>query len=501
MAIETDVERYADPQGFAREVNLPLLGVARVPPVPAGAPAARLLTASAADALAPIVDGLVETRRSLSLHTLLLAGFPHDPECLAIGLALGREWGRRGLTVAVVDLDFWNPTIVRPADEPNEGFVDVLEYGCSFGRVAWEIVADRLWVVGPGSHPPDEDRIAEHPDWARAARVFSGRVDVTLFVAPLLDRRGFTGKLSKRMDAALLLASVERTTRGDLRDAFLELWGSDAPMIGCVGIESVAAERPMAPPAPPAHPVPPAEREEAASPSATLAGAGARLDEAPAAARVPAAAATAAARVPAAAAPSARDASLAAVRSAEEDSGEGADVVASLEREVRRGIVRRKKSAGFGKAALWVGIAAVIAVAAAIFDLVKTSDLSPGSGAVQSPQPAGEEPVGSPPQAPLQSDLGAAPQGALPGGGAPAASLPFRVHVASFRSEAKVAGIVSDLKAKGLDAWYEPADDLPGWYRVFVGRFKTEEEARAYAIQLLDARVVDRAHSYPSTAR
>ncbi|MGE5175702.1 MAG: SPOR domain-containing protein [Hyphomicrobiales bacterium] len=556
MAIDTDVERYADPQGFAREVNLPLLGVARVPPMPAGASVTALLQGSAVDAVGPIVDGLVETRRSLSLHTLLLAGFPHDPECFAAGLAIGREWSRRGLRIAVVDLDFWNPTVVRPIDQPGEGFVDVLEYGCSFGRVAWELVADRLWVVGPGSHPPDEDRIAEHADWPRASRVFSGQVDVALFVAPLLDRRGFTGKLSKRMDAVLLAASVERTARADLRDAFLELWGSDAPMIGCVGIEGPGAGAA-------------ADEGDAASVSDAPYEGDAR--------RVPAIAGVSIAEVEAEATPVAASHAPALEEGApplEEDADDG--MVETLERELRRDTVRARPRRGLGPAAIWIGVAAVIALAAAIFDLVRTSDLTSGNGAVQAPQPAGEEPIGTPPEAPVRSGLGGGTPAALPDVGTPAStppaasatagtkgtappakgpdvatheaqtpaatapsattpaattpavkppaaeraaatkpgtappvtpgkagdtSLPFRVHVASFRSETKVQGIVSDLKRKGLEAWYEPAGDLPGWYRVFVGRFRTEEDARAYASWLLDRKLVDRAHSYPITAR
>lgn len=504
MAIDTDQERYADAQGFAREVNLPLLGVARIPPIPAGASVTQLLTASAVDAVTPIVDNLVETRRSLSLHTLLLAGFPEDPECFALGLAVGREWSRRGLRIAVVDLDFWNPTIARPVDQSNEGLVDVLEYGCSFGRVAWEIVADRLWVVGPGSHPPDEDRISEHADWPRAARVFSGRVDVTLFVAPLLDRHAFTGKLSKRMDAALLVTSVERTTRGDLRDAFLELWGSDAPMIGCVGIE---AER-----------------------SVSRAATDVAAEDASAGAAEPAPRREGPAGAPGALAPAPPAPVAAAVEGGEDigESGYDADgMVATLEREVRRGVTARPPRGGLGRPALWIGIAAVIAIAAAIFDLSRTSDLSPERGAVQAPQASGEEPIGATPEAPIRSELGGGLQGAptdigdaatrppaatggraasgdappMTPGKATDATLPFRVHVASFRSEEKVQGIVTALKGKGLEAWYEPAGDLPGWYRVFVGRFRTSEEAGQYASWLLDRHLVDRAQSFPSTAR
>jgi cell division septation protein DedD len=231
-----EVERYSDPQSFAREVNLPLIGVVTVAPIPAGAPAATLLAADDPDEMKPVVDALTQTRKSLTLRSLFMTGFPHDPEFFAAGVALARQWSRQGLKVAVVDLDFRHPTIVRPLPSSNEGYVDALEYGCSFQRVAWELVADSLWLVGPGSHPPDEARFAQHPDWARVMRIFSARVDVTLYLAPFLDRKGFTGSLSKRMDGVLLAASVRRTGRVALRDAFLELWGSDAPMIGCLGI-------------------------------------------------------------------------------------------------------------------------------------------------------------------------------------------------------------------------------------------------------------------------
>src|SRR3990172_3330364 len=42
---EVEIERYSDPQGFAREVNLPLLGVSTATPVPAGASVSALLSA------------------------------------------------------------------------------------------------------------------------------------------------------------------------------------------------------------------------------------------------------------------------------------------------------------------------------------------------------------------------------------------------------------------------------------------------------------------------
>jgi cell division septation protein DedD len=562
--IEAEVERYSDPHSFAREVNLPLLGRARIEPVPSAPPLSRLLEVAAPPELEAVLEGLTETRRSLTLRSLLLAGFPEDRECFTIGLALARAWSRRGLKIAVVDLDFWNPTVVRPRPNPNEGLVDVLEYGCSFRRVAWEIVAQGLWVVGPGSYPPDPHRVVEHPDWERAARSFASHVDVTLYVAPLLERSGFVGRLSKRMDGVLLAASVDRIARTDLRDAFLELWGSDAPMIGIIGIEgapagsreviepaltdagvaSVTVAEPewigtpewIGPPAPVE--VPYAEPETRGGPYGDD-----RREPVP---------------------------SATAWSSSRDDSVER-ELASILQREVELGrpLVKpiRRSRAG-----LYAGVAAGLAVAASIVAVLMrhptlppgpevipagneevlpaptgsqsaaegsapslpaetgpeaTTTIAPSEGATTTPQAAalaGGSSVparapSKPPQAsPAPTHASPAPTHASPtppqvkstppqaASTAPVAAAAsgakrFRVHVASFKSEAKVEEIVRGLKAKGADAYYEKAADAPGYYRVFVGHFATEKEAAAQAQKLLEQGWVDRAQAFPLTAR
>jgi len=193
-----------------------------------------------------------------------------------------------------------------------------------------------------------------------------------------------------------------------------------------------------------------------------------------------------------------------------------------LEREVRRGVVKRPPIPGIGKAAIWVGVAGMIAVGIGIFRLLQMPGLGPESGAVIQSQPAGEEAIRPAAEQteqtpPIQSGLAndpaghssAAPPSAAPPKGSPSAatrsegdaSLPYSVHVASFRSVEKVRDIVKSLAMKGLDAWYEPARDMPGWYRVFVSRFATESEAKAYASYLLDSHFVDRASSFSFPAR
>jgi septal ring-binding cell division protein DamX len=478
VPVEALVERYPNAQGFAKEVNLPLLGVADAAAIPAAASAATMLAAPVSAGLTPVIDGLMQTRMSLTLRSLLLAGFPHDPEFFALGLAIAREWSRRKLRVALVDLDFWHPTVVRPAPDSAEGLVDMLEYGCSFRRVAWELVADRLWLIGPGSHQPDEERVSEHPDWERVSRVLASHVDAALYVAPLLNRPGLTGRLSKRMDGVLLAAAVERIERSDLRDAFLELWGSDAPIIGCVGI---------APPAPSPKAAPPGEPAAGTESAVAAKGRGAADIAEPRASGDTPRDTPPAARAPSESAP---DQALVAVLEREVRSGRGP----------RSGPGRRAR----GLLAAAAGALAIAIVAAGAVWVALRSPAAPRSTRLEETLPAGTERV-VPAEIPAGS-LTPVPETAAPSvpqapPARPPAEAPYRVHVASFKSERTVAELSRTLRARGLDAWYEPARDLPGWYRVFVGHYATYIEAQAAAARLLDSGVVDRAHAYPDLSR
>lgn len=504
---EPDRERYADPRAFAREVNLPLLGEVEMPPLPPGAGLPELLKSSVPPDVARIVTSLTQTRRSLTLRSLLLAGYAHDPELFALGLAIAREWGRQGLSVALTDLNFWSPAAVRPAQDPPEGLVDMLEFGCSFRRVAWEVVAERLWLVTPGSYLPDAERIVEHPDWDRVLRVLAGSVDVTIFVAPLLERSGFLGRLSKRMDGVIVGGSVERVPRTRLRDSFLELWGSDAPIIGCVGIRpaaSPAAEGRFAapPPAPealppaPTAPPPPGVAPPAASEAATPPMA---LPSTPAASEPPAP-------------PSSPETLQRAFPAADEpDAGAkepDESLVEALTREALEGTLLpppRRRS----RLKPWLVAASLLVVAGGGgTTLVLLHPFGPRGAAFQDAPPSGTDPVlpaglGTPSGTglpALPNDSTAAAPGALPGD-AGAEAFPYHVHVASFRSEATVQRIAGGLRAQGLDAWYEPAADMPGWYRVFVGRFATYEEAGAEAESLLNRGLVEQAQAFPDRPR
>jgi hypothetical protein len=394
------------------------------------------------------------------------------------------------------------------------------------------------------------------------------------------------------MDAVVLAATTERIARTDLRDAFLELWASDAPMIGCVGIEPADA------PAPSRRPEPVAVAAGAVAAGAGAAEAlGAPALEPPAwereasvgayAAEV-ARAATPAPVAPAAPEPAAEIVARAARQSrAAEERGAERELEAALERDVRRGIVEKKATAKRGNLGILIGAVLGIAVVAGGLSALLSKRPDTPRGSIQATQPSGEEPIASEPssgqsktpgapgspaapsmeqgnlddpsamapsspsageigsvtalgkeiesaqvpppsQAPgvassrqpapqpaapaasrppanreaLRAGLGSAGVGSLPGAGPAAdAAKPFRVHVASFRTESKVKEIVQALRAKKLDAWFEPPPPGGDWYRVFVGRFATEAEAATYAKWLIHSGAVDRAESYPQTKR
>jgi cell division septation protein DedD len=204
------------------------------------------------------------------------------------------------------------------------------------------------------------------------------------------------------------------------------------------------------------------------------------------------------------------------------DAGESA-LMAALDREVRLGAVADRVHRRHRADWLWRGLAAVVVAIAGVAAWI--GFLAPTETRVdpRGTRPTGEETVLPAPEIAEGPPAGSASPGASAaatptptqpapmaaglGSGAslttapPAGGKKFRVHVASFRSEEKVAPIVRDLRLKGLDAWYEAASDAPGWYRVFVGRFATEDEAKAYATWLLQNKWVERAHAFPSTSR
>jgi len=188
-----------------------------------------------------------------------------------------------------------------------------------------------------------------------------------------------------------------------------------------------------------------------------------------------------------------------------------------LDREVRygerRGTWRRRSNTG-----LIVGIAVGLIVAASVAVVVSRQPRLPvsvetlpaGTEEVLPAQPETAPPDqgGAPPSAPRGNDAappstgaGAGTESGLIPPSTPTPDTPFRVHVASFRSEDKVRGLVRQLRLRGADAWYEPATTASGYYRVFVGHFATEAEARAHARWLLENGWVDRAQPYPSTPR
>ena len=61
--------------------------------------------------------------------------------------------------------------------------------------------------------------------------------------------------------------------------------------------------------------------------------------------------------------------------------------------------------------------------------------------------------------------------------------------------------MVQVLRRRNLDAWYEPPPKGGTWYRIYVGHFATEKEARDYAAWLLKNDFVESAQTYPQTER
>ena len=117
------------------------------------------------------------------------------------------------------------------------------------------------------------------------------------------------------------------------------------------------------------------------------------------------------------------------------------------------------------------------------------------------PSPPAEEPEAPASEEPTSVEPAPAPPPANAAQTETHGALPYRVHIASFRSESKVREMVKGLRARGIGAWYAAASDQPGWYRVFVGHYATHKEAAEKAAWLLEHGLVDRAMAYPDNER
>lgn len=74
----------------------------------------------------------------------------------------------------------------------------------------------------------------------------------------------------------------------------------------------------------------------------------------------------------------------------------------------------------------------------------------------------------------------------------------FSLHVHSYRKGEDAAQEVELLRESGLDAFslYESVTNLGLWYRVYIGRYGTEMEARALAGSLIDRGLLSRHSNY-----
>ena len=191
-------------------------------------------------------------------------------------------------------------------------------------------------------------------------------------------------------------------------------------------------------------------------------------------------------------------------------------VVAALERDVIGGIVEPEPK----KSRAWIWVVLVSLILGALIAAILVTRNAPPRGSVQAQQPAGEEPIGSadpgtgdPASAPsADASSAAATDPAPPAVSAPVVAprsgtinsddtLPYRVHVASFRTESKVDEVVQVLRRRNLDAWFEPPPKGGTWYRIYVGHFATVKEARDHAAWLLKNGFVESAQAYPQTER
>ncbi|MBN2418064.1 MAG: SPOR domain-containing protein, partial [Deltaproteobacteria bacterium] len=67
----------------------------------------------------------------------------------------------------------------------------------------------------------------------------------------------------------------------------------------------------------------------------------------------------------------------------------------------------------------------------------------------------------------------------------------YIIHISSNKNEENAAKNAARLREYGYEAFYKFEKDLSGsWYRVYIGEFKDEAEARKKGMELLDREII-----------
>lgn len=125
---------------------------------------------------------------------------------------------KRGRSVIVVDCDFLLPGLSGLVESNEEqGFLDLLLYGSSLKSVAKPTGIDGVSVISAGSFPVSRTVPFAKKEFSRVNDFLRGRSDVVIYCSTLYTEDGELNPLSQYVDGVILAFRIEDTEEGQVQ--------------------------------------------------------------------------------------------------------------------------------------------------------------------------------------------------------------------------------------------------------------------------------------------
>ena len=167
-------------------------------------------------------------------------------------LQIAHILAKHGRDILIVDFDFLSPGLSGLVENTeDQGFLDLLLYGSSLKTVARLTGIDGVTVVGPGSFPVSRTIPFAKKEFTKVKEFLSRSHDVIIYCSTLYTDDGMVNPLATLVDAIFLSCRLEEMPEGQLQKNLGDL-GSDLPpaTLVCFGedVASSPGEAPFMPP-------------------------------------------------------------------------------------------------------------------------------------------------------------------------------------------------------------------------------------------------------------
>ncbi len=149
-------------------------------------------------------------------------------------LQFAHTLAKHGKSVLIVDCDFLSPGLSGLVEDMDKhGFLDLLLYGSSLKSIIHSIGIDGVSVTGSGSFPVSRTIPFAHKEFNKAKRLLSEKSDLVIYCSTLYTDDKAVNPLCNLVDGVMLCCRIEEMKEGQLKKNLEDL-GSDVPPVDLV---------------------------------------------------------------------------------------------------------------------------------------------------------------------------------------------------------------------------------------------------------------------------